>query len=262
MFVFLTGCTKTSTNNRNEDFEKTLAPIESTIKSQDIVTTNCPKEENTTHPELVTQSIEEPTTANLNSGVPKTTKAKEPHSSKQIEEKIYSTTNKPIATTEAYQNSMEQYATSKDEKIIANKVIEYINTYRSFPLIQLPGLTKYAEYRSKQLVTNYNHDTNDERTAATDLKYGQYINPKDWDPNSTEKPFYQAGCAEAIGQTKIKGTIDEVAKALACGVRNSPAHWAYVGQDTAQQYIAVGIHYENKTWYCCIAVATNNTDQM
>lgn len=54
-------------------------------------------------------------------------------------------------------------ATASDSVAVANKVIEYINSYRSSPATKLPGLTKYAEYRSRQLISNFAHDTFDER---------------------------------------------------------------------------------------------------
>ena len=60
-----------------------------------------------------------------------------------------------------------------DEKAVADKVLAYINQFRQEGGVpaatKLPGLTEYAEYRSRQLVTNFAHDTRAEREAATAL---------------------------------------------------------------------------------------------
>ena len=57
----------------------------------------------------------------------------------------------------------------------------HTNGYRNNDGVQsaniLSGLTEYAEYRSKQLVTNFAHDTFYERAAATALQYSKYIEP-------------------------------------------------------------------------------------
>ena len=50
-----------------------------------------------------------------------------------------------------------------DAKIVANKIVEYINQYRAeqgdAPATILPGLTEYYELRAVQLMTNFAHDT-------------------------------------------------------------------------------------------------------
>lgn len=148
-------------------------------------------------------------------------------------------------------------ATASDSVAVANKVIEYINSYRSSPATKLPGLTKYAEYRSRQLISNFAHDTFDERAAATALQYGTYIDPTLY--GMTGEPYYESGAREAIAKGGYVGTIDEVAKRLADLVKNSAGHWAYVGS-SEYSYIAVGITYESGMWYCDIAMARVNTD--
>lgn len=148
-------------------------------------------------------------------------------------------------------------ATASDSVAVANKVIEYINSYRSSPATKLPGLTKYAEYRSRQLISNFAHDTFDERAAATALQYGAYIDPTLY--GMTGEPYYESGAREAIAKGGYVGTIDEVAKRLADLVKNSAGHWAYVGS-SEYSYIAVGITYESGMWYCDIAMARVNTD--
>ena len=152
-------------------------------------------------------------------------------------------------------------ATASDSTEIANRIVAYINEYRyedgSSNATNLPGLTEYAQYRSRQLVTNFDHDTLDERTAATALQYGQYIQPELY--GISGEPYYTANAREAIAKTTFGGTVDAVAMHIAQMARNSANHWSYVG-NPEYSYIAVGITYERGTWYCCIAVSTVNTD--
>lgn len=148
-------------------------------------------------------------------------------------------------------------ATANDNRAVADKVLEYINSYRSTPATKLPGLTIYAEYRSRQLISNFAHDTFDERAAATALQYGTYIDPTVY--GAQGEPYYAAGAREAIAKAGYAGSVDYVAKSIADLVKNSAGHWAYVGS-SEYSYIAVGVTYESGMWYCDIAVARENTD--
>lgn len=152
-------------------------------------------------------------------------------------------------------------ATAADAGAIASKVMEYLNAYRteqgSPAATVLPGLTQYAAYRSRQLVTNFAHDTFDERAAATALEYGSYIDPSLYGMNGD--PYYTANAREAIAKTDFGGSIDAIAARLARLTRNSSSHWSYVGS-AQYSYIGVGITSENGVWYCDIAVTSSNTD--
>lgn len=152
-------------------------------------------------------------------------------------------------------------ATAADEQAIAQKVAEYINIYRAEQGVSsatvLPGLTKYAEYRSRQLVSNFAHDTVDERKAATALEYGKYIDPMVY--GATGPPYYTANAREAIVKAGYSGSIDNVAKNIAQLTRNSSGHWEYVGGEK-YGYIAIGITYDSGYWYCDIAMTRENTD--
>ena len=152
-------------------------------------------------------------------------------------------------------------ATAADAGAIASKVMEYLNAYSteqgSPAATVLPGLTQYAVYRSRQLVTNFAHDTFDERAAATALEYGSYIDPSLYGMNGD--PYYTANAREAIAKTDFGGSIDAIAARLARLTRNSSSHWSYVGS-AQYSYIGVGITYENGVWYCDIAVTGSNTD--
>ena len=138
-------------------------------------------------------------------------------------------------------------------------MLHYINAYRRDQNVSaakpLPGLTAYAQYRSRQIVSNFSHDENDARAAATILKYGQYIDPADI--GETGQPYYRVNAREAIAKTGRVGTVDEVAKELANLFRNSAGHWAYVG---AQRYgyIGVGVTYAGSLWHCSVSVSAEN----
>lgn len=198
-----------------------------------------PTEEKTSTVSKPPAKTEKPAVAESQNHVPPT-KPTEPQHSEPIEEP-----EKPY------------YATAEDTKSIADKVVEYINSYRATPATKLPGLTKYAEYRSRQLVSNFAHDTDDERAAATALKYGTYINPADYGIEG--EPYYSSGARDAIVKGGYVGTVDYVAQRIATLVRNSSGHWAYVGA-TEYKYIGVGITYRSGMWYCDISMAEENTD--
>ena len=149
-------------------------------------------------------------------------------------------------------------AGKNDTAAVAQRVLEYINQYRSSPATRLSGLTEYAQYRSRQLVSNFAHSTADQRAAATALQYGEYVDPSVF--GGSGQPYYRANAREAIAKAGYVGTIDEVAMKLATLVKNSQNHWNYIG-DTQYCYIAVGVTYESDMWYCAITVASENTDE-
>lgn len=148
-------------------------------------------------------------------------------------------------------------ASAKDSKEIAEKILEYINSYRTIKAIKLEGLTEYAEYRSRQLIKKFAHNTEDERAAATALEYGEYVDPSLYGMNG--EPYYTSCSREAIAKAGYAGTADEIAKRFADLIKNSAKHWAYVGADE-YSYIAVGVTCESGMWYCDVAVAKENTD--
>ena len=151
------------------------------------------------------------------------------------------------------------YAGAEDARTVADKVLEYINSFRTSSAVKLPGLTSYAEYRSRQLIGNFAHDTNDERAAATALQYGEYVDPSVF--GGSGEPYYRTNASEAIAKAGYVGTVDEVAYRLATLIKNSAEHWCYVGS-AEYGYIAVGVTYESGMWYCDIAVTAENTDNL
>ena len=152
----------------------------------------------------------------------------------------------------------EPMAGASDTKAVAKEVQKYVNEFRNSPAVSLTGLTGYAEYRSRQIVSNFAHDTNDQRAAATALQYGEYVDPSVY--GGSGKPYYRANAREAIAKAGYSGTVDEVALKLAMLIKNSPNHWNYIGS-SEYGYIAVGVTYESGMWYCVITVAAENTDK-
>lgn len=181
----------------------------------------------------------------------------EPESEKAAESTIPPQTEPGTKPAEPPSEPEKSYAGAEDARAVADKVLEYINSFRTSPAVKLPGLTSYAEYRSRQLIGNFAHDTNDERAAATALQYGEYVDPSVF--GGSGEPYYRANAGEAIAKAGYAGTVDEVAYKLATLVKNSAEHWCYIGS-AEYGYIAVGVTYESGMWYCDIAVAAENTD--
>lgn len=183
----------------------------------------------------------------------------EPESEKVPESTTPPQTEPETKPTEPPSEPEKVYAGAEDARAVADKVLEYINSFRTSSAVKLPGLTSYAEYRSRQLIGNFAHDTNDERAAATALQYGEYVDPSAY--GGSGEPYYRANASEAIAKAGYVGTVDEVAYRLATLVRNSAEHWCYIGS-AEYGYIAVGVTYESGMWYCDIAVAAENTDNL
>lgn len=150
-------------------------------------------------------------------------------------------------------------ATALDADEIAETVVTYINAYRTEQGVsaatRLSGLTGYAKHRSQQIISDFSHNTLDERAAATALSYGMYVDPSLYGMDG--EPYYTACAGEAIAKAGYVGTVDYVAKSLATLIRNSDDHWSYVGGGD-YRYIGVGITYESGMWYCDVALTREN----
>lgn len=149
---------------------------------------------------------------------------------------------------------ISERAGKEDSLEVANRVFYYINEFRDEPATYLQDLAEYARYRSRQLISNFAHDTADQRAAATALQYGEYIDPSVF--GGSGQPYYRANAREAIAKAGYVGTVDEVAYKLASLVKNSPNHWNYIGS-SEYTYIAVGVTYESDMWYCAIEITTS-----
>ena len=184
------------------------------------------------------------------------------------------TPKEPVSSTESdgKESSVSSYneADSDDETWIENRVIELFNEYRNTPLKSLSGLSEYDKLRSVQLVTNFAHDTDDERKAATQLEYGQHIIEEeakyDFETNTiiytgNILDYFRVNAREAIGRGGIlKRTPEQIALEIASGFRNSAGHWSYLGSDE-YKYIGCGVTVKDGNWYCCVSVAETNIDK-
>lgn len=172
-------------------------------------------------------------------------------------------TEKPVPPTNPDPVPAQPRAGAEDTLAVAGKICEYLNGYRkqegAGSAAYLNGLAAYARLRSQQLVSNFAHDTADERAAATQLQYGEYVDPKDF--GSEGEPYYRANAREAIAMAGYIGTVDEVAQSFARLIHDSAGHWRYVGA-AEYRYMAVGVTYLDGMWYCDVAVAATNTDAL
>ena len=246
---------KTESQEPSGETKPPASETETTTEKEEVETN---EQETTTEVAQETPKATEPQTEQQT-----TAKPVETQTPKQEEATTEETTTQKPATEETTtkENTTEQptveRADADDCEAIADKVIEYINSYRDAPATKLPGLTVYAQYRSRQLVSNFAHDTFDERAAATALQYGTYIDPALY--GGEGEPYYAAGAREAIAAGGYVGDIDYVAQKIVLLVKGSQGHWCYVGS-SEYPYIAVGITYESGMWYCDIAMAMENTD--
>lgn len=151
-------------------------------------------------------------------------------------------------------------ATAADTREVADQVIFYLNKARtekgSGELSKLSGLTRYAEYRSGQLISNFAHDPGDWNKAAEAAGYGKYIDLSE--NGSTPQGYYDIGAREALAMAGIAGSTDRIAETLAQIIIDSPRHWSYVGSDE-MKYTAVGVSCNADMWYAAIMV-TNTTE--
>lgn len=219
------------------------SPLEESRISQDTAVTSDPTENETTAPAKPADPMS----------------TIEPESEKTTESTTPPQTEPETKPAEPPSEPEKSHAEAEDTRAVADKVLEYINSFRTSSAVKLPGLTSYAEYRSRQLLSNFAHDTNDERAAATALQYGEYVDPSVY--GGSGEPYYRANANEAIAKAGYVGTVDEVAYRLATLVRNSAEHWCYIGS-AEYGYIAVGVTYESGMWYCDIAVTAENTDNL
>ena len=150
-------------------------------------------------------------------------------------------------------------ATAADTREVADKVIFHLNKARaeigSGELSKLSGLTRYAEYRSGQLISNFAHDPGDWNKAAEATGYGKYIDLSE--SRGTPQGYYDIGAMEAIAMAGIVGSSDRIAETLAQIIIDSPRHWSYVGSDE-MKYTGVGVSCNSDMWYAAIMV-TNTT---
>lgn len=156
---------------------------------------------------------------------------------------------------------------SSDRKAFIEEVraatVKHLNKLRvnagSTSIPTLPKLTQVADYRAKQLQSNFSHSTADIREALAYFEYGRYLTPEGWDPSEY---YYDFPGTEAIGRGNWTGTADEIGEKIAKGFRNSAGHWSYVGS-AEYSYMAVGVRYNASAtggyhWTVCVFVSETN----
>ena len=197
--------------------------------------------------------------------------------SKPVNKPTTKPTTKPATPkpTESKVSPYDEYVCASNVWLVEDRVIYYLNKYRSTPLTSLNNdiMGDYATYRSQQLVYNFAHDTDDEREAAGALKFGNYHEEENsyWDPVKEEvvytgeiEKYYHVACGEAIG--KLNGvyleTVDSLAERIVLMFYNSSGHWRYVGS-SSNTYGAVGITFDgdNRCFVCvCVDDRTDGKD--
>lgn len=192
-----------------------------------------------------------------------------------------STTTKPSNTVSSKPSNN---ASSEDDEIVFEKfdaakveqlVAKYINEYRVAE--GNPAATflygkayQYAKLRSKQLLTNFSHDTGNVRAVAEQLQYGTYHCEDEWiydaatdDLIATGKkieywtPPGSEGICRQDADVTMSFSNDEIAKRIATAYYKSPNHWTYIGGATVK-YISVGLSVGNGYLCDCVHVLPTN----
>lgn len=142
-----------------------------------------------------------------------------------------------------------------ERRIVLERIIEEKSFGQLSDELGMSYKTVASLYRSRQIISDFSHNTMDERAAATALSYGLYVDPSAYGMDG--EPYYTACAGEAIAKAGYAGTVDYVASSLARLIRNSPDHWSYIGSGE-YRYIGVGITYESGMWYCDVALTKDN----
>lgn len=229
--------------------------ITETLKEPDTKEDSPPTEETETQKPVddkKTETIKKPDSESAAVSTPNTTDSIE-----QIQTEPKSEQDTPPDTaSEEPEQPQTPNAGASDAEAVADRVIYYINLHRTETgakaLSKLPGLTVFSEYRSRQIINNFSHDITDRRAAAAALKYGEYIDPKDY--NVDAEPYYEVDAREAISKHGQTGTVDQIAKEIADMFKNSASHWSYLG-DNDYGFTGVGVTYQSGMWYCAVSVS-------
>lgn len=271
ILIFLTGCANsTELENTNESNVSKTHIAESQIEQ-----TESDEPSNTTESNAAASSFsasketENSASATTETQVPQNTQkpvkdeSKETVSNSTDTQTTSTTTETTSSETEpSSETTVTQTPTRPDAKEVEKKVAEYINQLRvaqgDTETIILPGLTAVAEYRANQLISNFAHDTADQRTALAYYQYGEYVDMTLYGGDESDN-YYCGYNREAIGKGNWGGTANEIAKKIAEGVKNSSNHWRYVGS-SEYGYMAVGVVYHPATssWYVCICMSSKD----
>lgn len=236
----------------------TQKPTEVTTEKATEVTTEAPTQKPT---EVTTQTPTEaptqaPTESPTQAHTEKTTQApiKAPVEMETLPPIEEQPTASPLPTYDIYS---EEYA-----RQVKEYTLQYINEYRAsdgnVPLTNSPFVAEYSQGRSTQLVTNFAHDTDDERAMATKLKYGRYIDPSLYGLEG--EPYYSPTGGEAICKMSITKYVspEAMGRKIAKSLYKSKGHWNYVGgtMDVYKGcvYSGIGATCEGNYMYICVTV--------
>ena len=258
--VLISGCKATNTETESAEFS---SQISSSVSGSQI--TEFETESNTaleSSSELSAPSaLSSETVSEVNSKpVAQSRETKTESSAAEIKPSAVKTNNNPQTSVIEDGGSISvKKATAADTKEVADKVIFYLNKARaeigSGELSKLSGLTRYAEYRSGQLISNFAHDPGDWNKAAEATGYGKYIDLSEY---GNAEGYYDIGAREALAMAGIVGSSDRIAETLAQIIIDSSRHWSYVGSDE-MKYTGVGVSCNADMWYAAIMV-TNTTE--
>ncbi len=257
--VLISGCKATNTETESAEFS---SQISSSVSGSQI--TEFETESNTaleSSSELSAPSaLSSETVSEVNSKpVAQSRETKTESSAAEIKPSAVKTNNNPQTSVIEDGGSISvKNATAADTREVADMVIFYLNKARaeigSGELSKLSGLTRYAEFRSGQLISNFAHDPGDWNKAAEATGYGKYIDLSEY---GNAEGYYDIGAREALAMAGIVGSTDRIAETLAQIIIDSPRHWSYVGSDE-MKYTGVGVSCNSDMWYAVIMV-TNTT---
>lgn len=275
IIMAITGCGKAddkkevAVSDTNSTESVTTATKEITTEHTTVEKENQTTKENvdsetdttTKQTQPVTEESKEVTT------VPQTIQSTEAQTQPQTEKKTEVQTQpqteqptkapEPITTAKKYDIASSEY-----QKELKRLIIYYINQYRAseghVALTEDAKASEFAQARSVQLLTNFDHDDDDIRALATEMKYGTYVDTKLYGMDGD--PFYTPYGMEAIACVAGNGyfSADDVAKRIAGGFYRSKEHWYYVGgtmevYETDTMY-GIGVSYKGGAWYCSMYV--------
>lgn len=257
IFILITlilnsGCKSENTESEPAEFSSQISSSVTSSHITEFETKSDTDVENSTELRAkIAQGSETASTVNAKATVPQSEEAKSV---------VEVNNNPPAFASEDKDTAPVKNADAADTREVADKVIFYLNEARaakgSGELTKLPGLTRYAEYRSGQLISNFAHDPNDWNRATEVTGYGKYIDLSEIDGAS--QGYYDIGAREALAMAGLAGSTEKIAETLAQIIIASPRHWAYVGSDE-MKYTAVGVSLDSNMWYAAILV-TNTTE--
>lgn len=255
-----TGCGQREKPTEQDQNNSALIQTEEKTTNTSVPDTSNPAESQTLQTDTSNEIPNDVTAASQKTPV---STPKQENSSEKPQEKESSKPTQPSTPTQPVKqpdSPQEEPYVRPDADEVARKTAEYINRLRneqgSTTAVILPGLTEVAKFRSKQLITDFSHESNPD--ACTVLKYGEFVDMTELG-YSEEYNYYRGYNREAAAKGSWTGTADEIAQKIANGFKNSKGHWAYVGS-SEYGYMAVGVTFNpsNSHWYCCVCMSDTN----